>query len=104
LLSAFCILGWLATVFVVSGVVLQSGLRASLGATQAAGAGTALAGSAIALVGYWQMRRWGLWLILFVASARIVAGFSGLFPLRLTDLIWPAAIAVVGVFYYRVLG
>jgi hypothetical protein len=100
-LIALCIIGWSAIALAVGSVILRSDLLAALPEAEAVGGTIALAGSAVALLGYWRMRRWGLWLILAVACARVIAGWLDLFPLRLTDLVWPAIIVVVGLYYYR---
>jgi hypothetical protein len=100
-LTLFCMLGWLAIAFAVGRIVSQWEAFSALPPVQVFGAPVALAVAAVALVGYWLMRRWGLWLALIAVLARVVAGLVGTLPLQPADLIWPGVIVVLGLVYFR---
>jgi hypothetical protein len=87
---------------VAASILLRGGALSTLPATHLIGAGLALSGSAVALLGYWRLQRWGLWLILLVAAARMVSGLVGVLPpLSPSDFLWPAVIVAIGLAYHR---
>jgi hypothetical protein len=96
-----CLAGWLVLAIATAGVLFHPEALDELPAPLAVAAAFALGGAALALLGYWLMRRWGLWLILIVTLARVVSGLAGTLPLQAADLLWPAVVAVVGLVYYR---
>ena len=56
----------------------------------------ALAVIVAALVGYWRMRRWGVWLLALAVTARAAASLSTTLPLRPADLAVPVILLAAG--------
>lgn len=103
-LTLLCLLGWLAIAFAAARIVTGWEAFIELPPAHVAGALAALAVTALALAGYWMMRRWGLWLVVVAALARVVSGLTDVLPLRPADLLWPGVIVLLGLVYYRRLG
>ncbi len=100
-LTLFCLLGWAGAAFAAARIVAQWETFSALPTSQVIGAPAALAVGALALVGYWLMKRWGFWLAVIATLARILASLAATLPLRPADLIWPAVVVLVGLFYFR---
>lgn len=103
-LAVLCVLGWVGVAVAVAALIFRPNAIAEASPAQLVAGTIALAGSALALAGYWLLKRWGIWLAAAAAVARVVTGGLDLFPLRLTDLVWPAVIVAVGLLYIRRLG
>jgi hypothetical protein len=100
-LTVLCIVGWLAISVAAGRILVQWEVFSELPAAHVIGAPLALAIPAASLLGYWVMRRWGLWLILLGTLARVGAGIVGVLALRPADLIWPGVIVLFGLAYFR---
>lgn len=100
-LTVLCLVGWLAIAVSAGRIATQWEVFSQLPAAHVIGAPLALAIPATSLVGYWVMRRWGLWLILLGTLARVAVGSVGALPLRPADLIWPGVIVLFGLAYFR---
>lgn len=96
-----CVVGWLGVAIAAARIVAQWRDISALPTAHILGAPLALAVTAIALLGYWWMRRWGVWLMGAGVLARVATGITGTLPLRPSDLAWPAVILIVGLTYYR---
>lgn len=103
-LTVLCLLGWSLVAVAVVRLAVRWRAFADVGTGVAVGGGVALAVTVIALVGYWRLKRWGLWLVLLGTGLRLAGGAWGAPPLRTTDLLWPAILLLVGFAYYRRLG
>lgn len=101
LITILCIIGWLGVLAATVRIVIQWDTLRTLPTIHVVGAPVALAVTAVALLGYWRMRRWGLWLILTGLVARAATGLTGALPIRPADLAWPGLILIVGLIYYR---
>jgi hypothetical protein len=99
-LTLLCLLGWLAVVVTGARVIARWDVFGALPWAHAIGATLALAVTAVSLLGYWRMRRWGLWVILAGTLARIAAGLVGALPMRPADFLWPAVAVLFGLIYY----
>ncbi|UCF19768.1 MAG: hypothetical protein JSU87_17955 [Gemmatimonadota bacterium] len=100
-LTVLCLLGWLAVALAAWRIVTQWDVFSRLPSAHVAGAPLALVVTAVSLLGYWKMRRWGLWLISAGLLARILTGFTGTLPLRPLDLMWPVVMVLLGLSYFR---
>jgi hypothetical protein len=100
-LTVLCLLGWLAIALAVVRIIARWDAFSTLPSTHLASALLALAIAALALLGYWYLRRWGLWLALLAGIARAAAGLAGVLALRPADLFWPGVIVLFGLVYYR---
>lgn len=101
LLTIVCFVGGLALVL----GALRIGARWSAFNTLSLGlrlaTTAALAAAAATLVGYWRMRRWGLWVIGLVTVARGIAGLAGAAPMHGADFVLPALLGLTGLAYWR---
>lgn len=100
-LTLLCLLGWVAIVLASAQIVTSWIVFTDLPPEHVVGALAALGVTAVALVGYWMMRRWGLWLMVIAALARIASALMNAIPARPTDLIWPGVVMLLGLVYYR---
>lgn len=100
-LTALCLVGWLGIAVAAWRIAIHWPVIRTLPPAHVVGAPVALAVSAVSLVGYWLMRRWGLGLILLGTLIRVALGLAGTLPVRLVDLLWPGVIVSFGLVYFR---
>lgn len=100
-LTLLCLSGWLAIAFAGVRILTSWYVFIDLPPAHVVGALAALGVTAVALAGYWMLRRWGLWLMVIAALARIVSALLDAIPLRPVDLVSPGVIILLGLFYYR---
>jgi hypothetical protein len=94
-------LGWAALALAALLILGQFNILVSAAPARLISGLAVLALAATALWGYWSLRRWGLWVASMIMAARVAAGAAGVLTLRPGDLAWPAALLLVGLFYYR---
>lgn len=101
LLTGVCLLGWLAILIVALRIATRWDVYQSLPAWRLGATALALGLGAGALLGYWRMRRWGLWLLVVAILGRAVLGAINLAPLGAADLVFPVALLLAGSLYVR---
>ncbi len=100
-LTAACIVGWLLLAIAVAGIAARWDVLRGISAGRQAAALALPVALLATLIGYWRLRRWGVWVVLIGLLARLGASVVGSLPIRPADLILPAAILVVGALYWR---
>lgn len=100
-IGILCVIGWLGIAVAAARILQHWRALADLPTARVMGAPVALTVSAVALLGYWRMRRWGLYLMLAGVLVRVITGITGTLPLRPLDLLWPGVILLLGLVYYR---
>lgn len=101
LVTGVCLLGWLAILLVVARIATRWDVYQTLPGWRLAATALALGLGTAALLGYWSMRRWGLWLLVAAILGRVGIGVAGWATLRATDFAWPAALLLAGLLYVR---
>ena len=100
-MTLVCTVGSLLVLAAVARILARwEQFQALTAARQAATIG-ALALTAATLFGYWGMRRWGLWVVSITLAGRAMVGAAGWIPLKLTDLVMPGCLLLVGLAYAR---
>lgn len=100
-LTLVCIIGSLLLLAAAVRISARWDQFQALTAARQAAALGALALIATTFVGYWRMRRWGLWVISVALAGRALVGATGWIPLKLPDLALPACILLAGLAYAR---
>ena len=100
-LTVLCLVGWLVIAVAASRIAIHWPVIRTLPPAHVVGAPVAIAVSAVSLIGYWLMRRWGLGLILLGTLIRVAVSLAGTLPVRLVDLLWPGVIVSFGLVYFR---
>ena len=100
-LTMVCLVGWGTVALGAARIVTRWQAFQELSPLRAAATVLALTVIVAVLVGYWRMRRWGVWLLALTLAARVAASVGTALPLRAVDLVLPVTILALGVVFFK---
>lgn len=100
-LTIVCVVGWALLLAAMARIGTSWDSLLHLSAGRAFAGIAATLALAIALLGYWRLRRWGLWLVALTILARFGISALSRLPLQPADIALPVFLVIIGALYWK---